>query len=178
MAIGFKFCPYCKLKNRVEAIICEHCGKSLISGSDNHPTTEDVKEETKFFPEGLKEKIEQVSKEAPAEGVAIYILDRSQPIEVRQEDEFFIGRITEPTEEKVVDLTPYNAYALGVSRRHLMIRRAGNGYHAIDLFSTNGTWINEVSIMPQHPFPLKSGSQVRLGKMRIFIIFNEQVFKV
>ena len=86
MAIGYKFCPFCKLKNRVDAIICEHCGRSLISGSDNHPTTEDVKDETKYFDKSLKEKIEHVSKEAPVEGIAIYILDRSQPIEVRQED--------------------------------------------------------------------------------------------
>jgi pSer/pThr/pTyr-binding forkhead associated (FHA) protein len=177
MAIGYKFCPFCKLKNRVEAIICEHCGRSFISGSDNHPTTEDVKDETKYFDKSLKEKIEHVSKEAPVEGIAIYILDRTQPIEVRLEDEFVIGRLTEPTEEKVVDLTAYNGYDLGVSRRHLLIQRAGKGYHAIDLFSTNGTWVNEVSLMPQHPFPLKSGSQIRLGKLRIFIVFHEEAFK-
>jgi predicted component of type VI protein secretion system len=49
--------------------------------------------------------------------------------------------------------------------------------HTIDLFSTNGTWVNEVSLMPQHPFPLKSGSQIRLGKLRIFIVFHEEAFK-
>ena len=173
MAIGYKFCPSCKLKNRADAAICEHCGKSFESVSDKHPTTQDVKEDTKFFPEGLKEKIEQVSKEAPAEGIAIYILDRSQPVEIRLEDEFFIGRLTDEKDKKVVDLTAYQGYELGVSRRHLMIRRAGKGYHAIDLFSTNGSWVNEVSLMPQQPFPLKSGSQIRLGQMRIFIVFRE-----
>jgi pSer/pThr/pTyr-binding forkhead associated (FHA) protein len=54
-----------------------------------------------------------------------------------------------------------------------MIRRAGKGYNAIDLFSTNGTWVNEVSLVPQSPFPLQSGSQIRLGKLRIFIVFHE-----
>jgi pSer/pThr/pTyr-binding forkhead associated (FHA) protein len=170
---GFKFCPFCKMKIQVDATICEHCGRSLISGSDNHPTTEDVKEVTKYFDKGIKEKIEQVSKEAPAEGIAIYILDRSQPVEIRLEDEFFIGRLTDEKDKKVVDLTAYQGYELGVSRRHLMIRRAGKGYHAIDLFSTNGSWVNEVSLMPQQPFPLKSGSQIRLGQMRIFIVFRE-----
>jgi pSer/pThr/pTyr-binding forkhead associated (FHA) protein len=168
-----KFCPFCKMKIPVEATICKYCGRSVISGSDNHPTTEDVKEDTKYFDKGLKEKIEQVSKEKPTAGIAIYILDRSQPIETRLEDEFFIGRITEETKEKVVDLTPYDGYDLGVSRRHLMVRRAGKGYHAIDLFSTNGSWVNEISLMPQQPFPLTSGSQIRLGRMRIFIVFQE-----
>ena len=171
--IVFKFCPFCKMKIQVEATICEHCGRSLISGSDNHPTTEDVKEDTKYLDKSITEKIENVSKEAPVGGIAIYILDQTHPIETHLEDEFFIGRITEKTNEKVVDLTPYNGYDLGVSRRHLMIRRAGKGYHAIDLFSTNGSWVNELSLMPQQPFPLISGSQIRLGRMRIFIVFHE-----
>jgi pSer/pThr/pTyr-binding forkhead associated (FHA) protein len=169
----YKFCPSCKLRNRADAAICEHCGKPFEFASDKYLTTKDVVGETKALREGLKEKIEKVSKESPTVGIAIYVLDQSHPIETRLEDEFVIGRITEPTEEKVVDLTPFNAYNLGVSRRHLMIQRSGKGYNAIDLFSTNGTWVNEVSLMPQYPFPLKSGSQIRLGNLRIFIVFRE-----
>src|ERR1700690_371001 len=169
----YKFCPSCKLRNRADASICEHCGKSFESTPHKNSTSRDAEWVTKYLNEGPEEKIERVSKKAPAEGIAIYMLDQSQPIEIRPEDEFSIGRITEETEEKVGGLSPYNAFDLGVSRRHLMIRRAGKGYNAIDLFSKNGTWVNEVSLVPQSPFPLKSGSQIRLGKMRIFIVFNE-----
>lgn len=177
-SIDHKFCPSCKLKNRADAIICEHCGKPFESASDQFSTTKDVEGDKKFIHEGLEEKIEKASKEAPAKGIAIYIFDLTHPIEIRLEDEFIIGRLTGETEEKVVDLTSYNGYNLGVSRRHLMVRRAEKGYNVIDLFSTNGTWVNEVSLLPQHPFPVKSGSQIRLGKMRILIVFNEEVFKV
>ncbi len=105
----------------------------------------------------------------PAEGIAIYIFGQTHPIDICLESEFVIGRLTEATGEKVVDLTPYDAYALGVSRRHLMIRRNGNGYDVMDLNSTNGTWVNGQRLEPQHPFAVKSGSQINLGNMRIFI---------
>jgi FHA domain len=170
---GYKFCPSCKLRNRADAQICEHCGKPFESASPKRSKNKDAGWVTKYLNEGLDEKIDKVDKKAPSEGIAIYMLDQIQPIETRQEDEFFIGRITEETDEKVVDLTPYNGFDLGVSRRHLMIRRAGKGYNAIDLFSTNGTWVNKVSLVPQQPYPLSSGSQIQLGKMRIFIVFNE-----
>ena len=170
---GYKFCPSCKLRNRADAAICEHCGKSFESTPHKNSTSRDAEWVTKYLNEDLDEKVEKVSKKAPAEGIAIYLLDQTQPVEIRPEDEFFIGRLTEETKEKVVDLTSYNAFDMGVSRRHLMIKRAGKGYNAIDLFSTNGTWVNEVNLVPQSPFPLKSGSQIRLGKMRIFIVFQE-----
>jgi len=169
----YKFCPSCKLRNRADAIVCEHCGKPFKSGSNKYPTNRDVEWATKYLKENPEGKIEKVSKEAPAEGIAIYILDQAHPIEIRLEDEFIIGRLTEETEEKVVDLTPYNAFDLGVSKQHLMIRRAGKGYNAIDLFSTNGTWVNEENLVPQRPFTLQSDSQIRLGKMRILVVFRE-----
>jgi pSer/pThr/pTyr-binding forkhead associated (FHA) protein len=157
----------------MDAIICEHCGKSIKSVSQINPTNKDVEWATKYLSKELEAKIEKVSKKTPAEGVAIYMLDQNQPIEIRLENEFFIGRITEETEDKVVDLTPYNGLDLGVSRRHLMIRRVGKGYKAIDLYSTNGTWVNKVCLVPQRPFPLDNESQIQLGKMRIFIVYHE-----
>ena len=128
--------------------------------------------ETKFFPEGAHEKIEKMSREAPAEGVAIYVSDQTRPVEICLEDEFIIGRSIEGSDEKVVDLSLYDAYNQGVSRRHLMIRRNGKTCTVLDLNSTNGTRVNGQSLHPQRPFPVKSGSQIRLGKMHIFIVFR------
>jgi hypothetical protein len=174
---GYKFCPFCQRRNQVDAVVCEYCGKPFKSAPEKYSTTENVEGDTKSSHEDFKEKIEKVNREAPAEGIAIYLLGLTHPIEVRLENEFVIGRVTEPTEEKVVDLTLYNAFALGVSRRHLMVRRAGDGYDVIDLNSTNGTWVNEQSLVPQQPLTVKSGSQIRLGNMRIFISFRQQTFK-
>ena len=168
----YKFCPSCHLINGADAVFCEHCGKSFDSASVDYSTTTRTGKETKFFPEGLSEKIEKMNTQAPAKGIAVYVPDTTRPVAIRLDDEFVIGRLTDGPEEKIVDLTPYKAYDQGVSRRHVMVRRTGNECNLIDLNSTNGTWINEKGLVPQRPYPVKSGSQIRLGKMRIFMIFR------
>ena len=168
-----KFCPFCHLINPVDAIFCQHCGQPFASAPGAYPTNSKVEQATKFFPSGLEEKIEPESREAPAEGIALYVTDQTGPIEIRLDQEFVVGRLTEEAGEQVVDLTPYNACDSGVSRRHLMIRRDGAVYNVIDLNSTNGTWVNGQALPPQKPFPIKSGSQIRMGKMRILIAFQQ-----
>ena len=169
----YKFCPSCHLINPEAERVCIHCGKPFGYASGEYLTSGRVEMETKFFPEGLKEKIEKMNKEAPADGIAIYVPDQSQSIGICLEDVFIIGRSDDGTEDKFVDLSPYNAFDLGVSRRHLMIRRDGRACNVIDLKSMNGTWVNEQGLVPQRPTPVKSGSQLRLGKMRIFLVFRQ-----
>ncbi len=161
----------------MDAVVCNYCGKPFKSASEDYSTTKDVDQKTRFLSKDLEEKIQNVNVEAPSEGIAIFVFGPLQPIEIRVENEFFIGRLTESTEEKVVDLTPYNAFTLGVSRRHLMVRRVGDGYEVMDLDSTNGTWVNEQRLEPQHPFTLISGSHIRLGNMRIFVSFHQKISK-
>ena len=174
---GYRFCPSCQQRNRGDAVICEYCGKPLKSIPENDRSTIDLTGDTKSFVENFKEKIEQVNREEPAEGIAIYLLGLTHPIEICLENEFVIGRLTEVTKEKVVDLTLYNAFNLGVSRRHLMVRRSGDGYEVIDLQSSNGTWVDGQRLVLQQPFAIKSGSQIRLGNMRIFVAFRQQIVK-
>jgi len=174
---GYRFCPSCQQRNRGDAVICEYCGKPLKSIPENDRSTIDLTGDTKSFVENFKEKIEQVNREEPAEGIAIYLLGLTHPIEICLENEFVIGRLTEVTKEKVVDLTLYNAFNLGVSRRHLMVRRSGDGYEVIDLQSSNGTWVDGQRLVLQQPFAIKSGSQIRLGNMRIFVAFRQQIVR-
>ncbi len=47
-----------------------------------------------------------------------------------------------------LDLEPYNGSALGVSRRHAMLRPTANGLFVLDLGSTNGTMINALPLGP------------------------------
>lgn len=169
----YQFCPSCHFVNKADEVICTHCGQPLGSPSEEFLKTSKVEKETKFFPIDQEEKITRINRPAPARGIAVFVSDSTQPIEVCLEDEFVIGRLVEAKEEKLVDLTSFNASDLGVSRRHLLVRRAGKAYNVIDLNSTNGTWVNGQRLIPQLPFPVTSGSQIRLGRMRIFLVFQQ-----
>jgi len=108
----------------------------------------------------------------PVDGIAIYVAGTAKPIFLFSEKEFIIGRKMEETREAFLDLTNLGGYLLGLSRRHAKIRRKELGYEIIDLSSTNGTWLNEERLVPHTPYPLTSGAQVRLGRMRFVVLFR------
>lgn len=108
----------------------------------------------------------------PAGSIAIYVEGASKPIFSSSDDEFVIGRKVDDSSEGLFDLSGLGGYHLGLSRRHIKIRRAGNGYEVTDLSSTNGTWLNDERLTPNQPYSLPNGSQLRLARMRLFLVFR------
>jgi pSer/pThr/pTyr-binding forkhead associated (FHA) protein len=86
--------------------------------------------------------------------------------------ELVIGRPSEATLEATLDLSDLNAAQMGVSRRHAKIRRTESGFEVIDLSSRNGTWLNAERLVPNKPYPFASGSQLRLGQMRLLVFYH------
>jgi hypothetical protein len=109
----------------------------------------------------------------PVEGISFYVMRLSKPIVVRSDRDFFIGRdVDEDIWRPLVDLGELDGYAMGVSRRHAMIRPVERGYEVIDLFSTNGTWLDDRRLIPNKPYPLIPGAQLRLGQERLLVIYR------
>ena len=100
------------------------------------------------------------------------MLDSPSPIAVLSDDEFLLGRSMEDFGEKIIDMIPYGGFDLGISRKHCAVFKSGNGYEIMDLDSTNGTWIKEQRLVPQKIYPLPSGTMVRLGRMRLVLIYQ------
>lgn len=169
-----KFCSSCKLYNEPGAIFCVHCGAPFEEAELPVVTT------TRFgMPEADSEPVEQPPRPAqavPDSGIAFFFMDDKMPFELRSEDDFLIGRKTDDSPEPIVDLINYDAFGHGVSRRHARIRRIPGGYEIIDLDSTNGTWVNEQRLLPNRPYSLTSGSLLRLGRMRMYVIFKEREY--
>ncbi len=59
-----------------------------------------------------------------------------------------------------------------VSRQHARISVQGGQYYIEDLGSLNGTWVNGERIAPNHPIPLISGCEIRLGP-QARLLFSE-----
>jgi pSer/pThr/pTyr-binding forkhead associated (FHA) protein len=66
-----------------------------------------------------------------------------------------------------IDLDPHGGHEAGVGRRHAQLLMRGGQVLLEDLDSVNGTVINKVKLLPNHPQPLQDGDEVRLGKMVI-----------
>ena len=173
MDIFEKFCPVCKQKNELEAIVCKHCGASL----ETYPMDETAITRTTEVQTRVIERMgELLINEAliPAGGIAMYLAGTSDPVFLSSEKEFVIGRKAgeDGTTEAFLDLARSGGYQMGLSKRHAMIRRAEHGYEVIDLSSRNGTWLNEDQLIPDKPYRFASGSQLRLARMRLFVLYR------
>jgi hypothetical protein len=177
MNVSVKICPVCQSSNDNQAIHCIHCGAALDGspGDAEHSTkTTDMQALT---PEMIREWVLENTKEAavPATGIAFYVDGHSMPAYIDSKEEFVLGRKVGTTTELLLDLAPFAGYSLGVSRRHVVIRWNEEGYEIRDLGSVNGTWLNEERLVPHQSNPLPSGSHLRLGRMRLLVLYQPSV---
>jgi hypothetical protein len=179
-SISGKFCPVCRNKNEPTATVCAYCGSPLEYGQASPTTTRRVngKEEgTTVLPQVDEEALKKIF-QPPEEGIAIYVKDYAGPVETLKEDEFILGRhVNEEVEQAFVDLKPFGGYENGVSRRHALIRRTDQGYEILDLGSSNGTWMNKKRLIPDQPYLLENSALVHLGRLQIFLIYQEVAAK-
>ena len=165
-----KICPNCKTKNIDTAAVCSWCGARLeakltnllaateyVGGQPNLPADDAAASvDLALIPEG---------------GVGIHIAGAPKPYYISIYKELIFGRQMDATLEAVLDLSDLDAFNLGISRRHAMLRRADSGFDLLDLSSRNGTWLNGERLIPNKPYPFASGSQTRLGRMRLVIMY-------
>ena len=172
MNITENICPACKESNELEAIVCGHCGAVLEDSfmdpgakTTNMPAV--VPEISRYW------SINEAA--VPDKGIAVYVEGEFNPAYIDSRAEFVIGRrvgTTSEIPEGLFDLSPLGGYGQGLSRRHATIRRTDHGYEILDLSSANGTWLNDQRLAPNKSYPLASGSHLRLGSMRLFVLYH------
>ena len=173
-----KFCPVCKFKNDANAITCAYCGASLEIVHKGKTTTKHVEEnETKLF-SPTRAEINAKDLAAPKKGLSIY-LTSGILVETVEAREFFLGRKSEETETTMVDMTPFGAYQVGVSRKHALIRQTRQGYYEIiDQGSTNGTFLNGERLAASQAYPLPTYAQVSLGRLHLLVIYTKPGLRI
>ena len=72
-----------------------------------------------------------------------------------------------------VDLTPYDALMLGVSRRHLKLIRQGDQVLAQDLGGINGSSLNGRRLLPYEPQAVCNGDCMSLGQLVLRVSFGD-----
>lgn len=84
-----------------------------------------------------------------------------------------VGRKNSPQDQQVdVDLGPFDAHKLGVSRYHAIITVVNGRISIKDFNSTNGTLLNGYVLQPMHAYRLRHGDELSLGELKIKIQFE------
>lgn len=170
-----KSCPVCGQPNELSAVTCRACGSPLEAAPAGPSTTKRVKGRRGKSEQAPQAPVQSTQRRAkpPEDGISFYVEGYEAPIDIRREGEFILGRkMTGALDETLVDLKPFGGYEKGVSRRHVMIRRKKGGYEIVDLGSTNGTWLNQYLLLPDKTYPLESGTQIRLGRLNLLVLFE------
>jgi pSer/pThr/pTyr-binding forkhead associated (FHA) protein len=101
--------------------------------------------------------------------IALYAAQVDNPLQIIVDNRVILGRKDTggnlPNPE--IDLTPFNADQLGVSRHHLEIYVEEDLLRARDLNSGNGTLLNGVKLNPNNPVTLKHNDHLQLGNLKL-----------
>jgi len=110
-----------------------------------------------------------------ASEVLLMIYDQIHRLEIRDEMNYLLGRFqrSQP-QDPHVDLTTYDAANQGVSRIHAQIHMEEGQLYLTDLDSTNGTFIDDLRLLPHQPTRLYQSAQIRLGKLNIQVMYRSK----
>jgi CheY-like chemotaxis protein len=100
------------------------------------------------------------------------VVGTASTIQVRVSEMMTIGR-ADPDRDITPDinLSPYSAHMMGVSRKHAIISTKDNGITIKDLDSANGTRLNGYSLKPNMPYRLRHGDEITFGRMTVQVLF-------
>jgi hypothetical protein len=108
----------------------------------------------------------------PSRGVAVYAGQSKEPVIVEVKERVMLGRRRDMPVPELVDLAPYDAYRLGVSRNHAVLTFKGSRLYVHDAGSVNGTWLDGQRLKPYELYAIPSGTKVSLGQLAVYIYYN------
>lgn len=166
-------CSNCKHANMAGAMFCAECGAQLI-GKDAL-ITQTIS--TDKFKRASKPSVDDTYQDFDVTDAwgSLHLLDTGQVLPLSTRNEFTMGRISEGQPIMPdIDLSPFQAYAAGVSRLHAVIKREGSRIIFMDLGSANGTYINGKRLSPNVEQVVNHGDIIALGKLKMQVLVKEK----
>ena len=164
-------CTNCQYKNVSGAVFCAECGAQLDGVETlvtQAITDEQIEEELKKR-SGRPDPVASPSNS----WISLHLMDSGKILPLASRNEFTLGRLSEGQPIMPdIDLTPYQAYASGVSRLHAVVKREDSRVAVMDLGSSNGTYVNGRRLNPHTEESLSHGDIVALGKLKIQILLR------
>jgi hypothetical protein len=164
-------CPNCQYKEMSGAIYCSNCGAQLIDMTiaTHKIHTAEIRQET-------MRKNDRIQPTLPSNlqsWISLNLVENGQILPLADRTEFTLGRSAEGQAIiPDVDLSPYNAYAKGVSRLHAVLKLIRDGIVVMDLGSSNGTCLNGSRLSPYVEKPVNHGDEIILGKLKMIVLLK------
>jgi hypothetical protein len=167
-------CLNCRHKEVSGAVFCSQCGAQLVTPVD----IDTLKINTAGTGERIKGNTAPYQPPPPTtlnSWVSLHMVESGQILPLADRTEFTLGRTTEGQPIMPdVDLSPFNAYANGVSRLHAVLKCINKHTIIMDLGSSNGTYVNGSRVTPNMEHPVAHGDIVYLGKLKIQVLFGQE----
>ena len=164
-------CPNCQHREMSGAIYCSKCGAQLID-----MTIATLKIHTAVTRQEAQRDAVGVQPLPPAgleSRISLNLIESGQILHLADRTEFTLGRSAEGQPiVPDVDLSPYNAYANGVSRLHAVLKLIQDKIVVMDLGSSNGTCLNGSRMSPYVETPVAHGDVIYLGKFKMQILIE------
>jgi pSer/pThr/pTyr-binding forkhead associated (FHA) protein len=103
--------------------------------------------------------------------IRIRIEESGEEFAVNAIRKLLIGR-NDKEETVDINLVPYGAYRLGVSRRHAQLELRQGRWFLTDLESQNGTIMNDLEIYPLVAYEIPSGTRIKFGELALTFYFE------
>jgi hypothetical protein len=164
-------CTNCQHKNVAGAMFCAECGAQL----DGVETlvTQAITDEQIADELSRKSPRPDLLSSPPNSWISLHLMDSGKILPLASRNEFTLGRLSEGQPIMPdIDLTPYQAYASGVSRLHAVVKRDADRVLVMDLGSSNGTYVNGRRINPHVEESLNHGDILALGKLKIQVLLR------
>lgn len=159
-------CSKCKHQNRAGALVCDRCGhmlEELVKASLAKQTIEFAAPPA------------HITAELDVPDKLVVTVPRSknqEPIVLDARNQDFVFGRNEEDNVVDIDLMPYGAARLGVSRQHARIFFSGNTWMIEDLSSTNGSYLNRRHMKANTPHVIRHGDELVFGKMLVQVYFS------
>lgn len=160
-------CPQCGKPNRLNELLCTYCGNILSA-----PPTEGA---TKRLT--IDESPSKGAQYLPHNTLRLHVRHVKQFLSVRPQDsdhELVIGRAdAKGVVVPDIDLEPFGASSMGVSRMHLSLFYDRMKQHIVlaDMGSVNGVFVNGQKMLLQEVRVLRHGDQLRLGDIVLDVLY-------
>jgi predicted component of type VI protein secretion system len=157
-------CPFCGRPNPRGSEHCVACGQSMVIRQ--LPTT-------RRFDDTAMRRSVMDAYFTPNSTLIIAVRGAKGILQAFPREKLIVGRNTAQTFPPVnIDLEPFNAESLGVSRNHAEIRCQNDTLVLVDLKSTNGTFINEQRVYSHEVRVVRNGDELRFGKLVMKVTFK------